>query len=186
MKTRPELLQHPHIPKPLHGLSPRSIKGQEWWDTERQKAYASTDYHCLACGVSKHMAKHHQWLEAHEDYTIDYEKGVMEIKEIVPLCHSCHNFIHSGRLSMMEYGYEKMSDILMHGLSILHKHNLEGFAGTMHLAEQMGIESHVGWIVPDYAPGFAAWDKWHLILEGEKYYSKFKDINEWGEYYSNH
>lgn len=115
---KPEILCHPHIPKPLHGVAPRAIKGQTWWDKTRQEAYRSTDYHCVACGVHKHEAKKHKWLEAHEFWNIDYNTGVCEVKSIEPLCHYCHNFIHSGRLSMIvgkEKSKQEVIDILEHG-----------------------------------------------------------------------
>lgn len=36
-----------------------------------------------------------------------------------------------------------------------------------------------------FAGRAVGWEEWHLILEGEKHYSKFKDMMEWVEYYEN-
>lgn len=110
MILKPETLCHPNIPKPLHGISPRTINGQFWWDKVRQSVYKKYDYHCIACGVSKQDAKKHKWLEAHEFWKISYSTGRCEITSIEPLCHYCHNFIHSGRLAKIVYN-EKSENI---------------------------------------------------------------------------
>ena len=182
MKLKPEILQHPNIPKPLHGLAPRVILGQEWWDITRQEAYASTDYHCMSCGVHKTEAKYHQWLEAHEDYNIDYEQGIMKINKIIPLCHSCHNFIHSGRLIITAEPY-KIIDILKHGLTILEDNNLKARYYTLDYAEDYFIK-HNCKPIDEVISGVADWDKWKLILEGVEYFSKFKDYQDWLNYYN--
>tara|TARA_R110002020_G_scaffold1049_2_gene5289 strand:- start:5 stop:628 length:624 start_codon:yes stop_codon:yes gene_type:complete len=188
VKLKPALLQHPNIPPPLHGLAPRVIKGQDWWDETRQDAYASTNYHCLACGVHKNEAKYHQWLEAHEDYTIDYENGIMNIKEIIPLCHSCHNFIHCGRLIMVnqktKQGLLKILEILNHGMTILRENNLPMHFHAGMMCDYVGINYECD-VMPEEKTKVASWNKWHLILDGQKYYSKFKNNEEWAKYYNN-
>jgi len=164
VKLRPELLLHPNIPKPLHEVNPRNIKGKEWWDAERKKAYASTNQHCAACGVSKYVAKLHKWLEAHEIYDIDYKKGTVELKEIVPLCHYCHSYIHSGylnvRYSKNEISREHYQGILSHGQAL-----------TRDLKR------------PEIPSAFAPWSSWRLIFEGNEYESKFKSYDEWHYHY---
>ena len=164
----PIYLTHPNIPKPLHGQNPRTILGQAWWDKRRKIAYAENNYCCWACGISKYNAKYHHWLEGHESYLIDYKRGEARLEKIIALCHSCHNFIHSGRLEMItmkgECSEEKYSDIMNHGYSILR-------VAGLHTIE---LDSKI-----------AKWDKWHLVIEGNKYYSKFKDIEDWADYYGN-
>ena len=45
MKTYPWLLFHPNIPKPLHGLAPRIILGENWWQTTKKEAKVKLNQH---------------------------------------------------------------------------------------------------------------------------------------------
>lgn len=178
----PEILMHPNIPKPLHEVNPRNIMGQEKWDVVRQEAYASTDYHCIACGVPKNEAKGPKWLEAHEFYNIDYGMGRVEIDRIIPLCHYCHNFIHSGRLSMIinkEKPEQEVIDILEHGFKILSKHGLTAFPFTIRFAEQLGAETYG--VMPSLTPDgeVPAWEDWRLVWDGVEYPPLYKTYEAW-------
>lgn len=186
-KLKPEILCQPNVPKPLHGLNPRTIKGKEWWDIKRQEVYASTNYHCIACGTSKQEAKGYQWCEAHEYWDIDYETGRCEIISIEPLCHYCHNFIHSGRLSMI-LGKEKTKneviEILEHGFRILHENNLKCFYGTYVLASHLGAETYGVKPKEVDLEKEPKWEDYHLVFENKIHKSKFKNYEKWLEYYS--
>jgi len=163
---RPDLLLHPNLPKPLHGVNPRSILGGEWWDKERKKAYATNDHHCWACGVHRYDADYHQWLEAHEAYDINWNTGVVKLLEIVALCHSCHNYIHSGRLAMLlgqgQITIEKYNHIIERGNDIVRD--------LPPKAEPEGIMAH--------------WKEWHLEIDGKCYYSKFESHNQWMSHFN--
>ena len=181
MKMNPEILCHPHIPKPLHGVSPREIMGMEWWNAERQKVYASTNYHCAACGVHKAMAKKHKWLEAHEFWRINYETGICEITSIEPLCHYCHNFIHSGRLQMIagkEKSIKEVKEIIEHGLKTLSENKLKCFHFTLQLARHFGCETF-GVKAYELKKNKIAWTDWKLVWNGQEYKSKFKNMTDW-------
>lgn len=159
----PELLTHPNIPKPLHGVNPRSVLGKDWWDEKRVAAYAENNFCCHACGTHKSKAKFHQWLEGHEAYIIDYPRGEIRLEKIVALCHSCHNYIHNGRLKhLLDKGdvtKEKYDAIMKHGDSLLKK------AG---LARRAGYDGEV-----------ADWNKWRLVIDDKKYKPKYNSYNEW-------
>ena len=171
---RPEILMEPQLMKPLHRVNPRTILGSEWWDEKRQEAYAKKDYHCWACGVHKSKAPYRKWLEAHESYHIDFEKYRYTLVEIVALCYCCHNFIHMGRLqAMYEIGNIKDWEykfIVNRGNTILKK---------------AGLDKHNAWWLKDgiYEQFFPeknrTWRKWHLMLEGEKHYSPFRNFDEY-------
>jgi len=184
MNLKPEILTHPNIPLPLHGLSPRTINGDAWWNSIRKEVYAKYDYHCISCGVSKYYALGHQWLEAHEYYDIDYKKGTMKCMSIEPLCHYCHNFIHSGRLDAItgiKKSVTEVVSILEHGFKILFQHNLKCFPGTLDLA--LRLKANTFGVVAYKIDSHVPWDKWKLIWNGKEYFSKFKNEEELDLFY---
>ena len=191
-ENRPELLCCPNIPKPLHGLNPRTVLGKEWWDVKRQEAYASTDYCCAACGVPKALALKHQWLEAHEVYDIDYAKGKAVLREIVPLCHYCHSFIHSGRLGMLvssgKLSKSEAKKILKRGFCVLRKTKFDANYTAMHLYSALHPELNLDWKVDSFRRKQEPrkiqqdWSKWHLQINGKNYFSKFKSEEDWENY----
>lgn len=198
MIVRASLLAHPNIPKPLHGIAPRAIKGQEWWDSIREGVYALYKYRCSACGIHRDAAPYYQWLEAHECYNIDYDTGRVTLREIVGLCHACHNFIHSGRMTALvgkgEMSPTKAIEILERGfvrlkragflpnpvaarLWCLLKKGMDDKQAQVYLA-QNGLK----WVKPEPWENIP-WNEWHLLFEGEKYYSKFENIAAWAAHY---
>lgn len=160
---KPEILLGANIPKPLHGVAPRVVLGVSWWNKEREKAYASTNYHCIACEVHKIKAKYVKHLEGHEVYAIDYLKGRSVYIETVPLCHFCHNYIHSGRLEALlnagKIHHAKYTSIIQHGDSILAKSKLTK-------------------PIP-YSGPFADWKDWRLVVNGNEYPPLYKTFEEW-------
>lgn len=169
-KRRPEILLCPNVPKPMHGVAPRVILGDKWWNTTRQAAYRSTNYHCVACGVYKYDARSRQWLEGHELYQIDYARGRMLYLETVPLCHFCHAYIHDGRLQhLLERGeihQAKYIAIIQHGDRVLRD---AGLIKPSHFDRDYIIVNGV----------LAPWHRWRLILNGKQYPPKFKTPEAW-------
>jgi len=192
MFPNPKLLTHPQIPKPLHGTNPRSLLGKQWWDIQRAKAYIKHKDHCWACGVPKIEAPYHKWLEGHESYDINYKTGKVKLNEIVALCHSCHNFIHSGRLSILEnqgkVSKDKLIQVLLHGWKLLEAANLKPFWATANVyndrvntlgkryLKKLQVEQNPGEVQQN-------WSKWHIEIKGKNYYGLFKCYEDWENYY---
>lgn len=185
-KPRPYLISYPNIPKPLHGLNPRTIMGRERWDSERQKVYASTDYHCAACGVHKSRAKKHKWLEAHEMFEIDYRKGVADLVEIIPLCRFCHAFIHSGLLRIRarkkEVTAQHVRDVMEHGCEVLRRDNSPIFVGTAELCDLVSVD-RAGILIMRQPNKIADWSTWRMVWNGNEYRGKFKSFAQWRRKY---
>jgi len=203
----PRLLWHPNIPKPLHGVSPRVVMGDDWWNKTRKVVYLRNNYCCAACAVHKSEAQYFNHLEAHEDYVIDYEKFKMTINRIVPLCHLCHNHIHSGRLLALaakgEIPWRKFWDVMRYGFDVLDREGLgyNPFAVSVCI-EATKLDGNVGtpswfeaslWqkINRDLLNSFGDekdlvdnWSKWRMVLEGKEYPPVHKNYKDWMEFYS--
>lgn len=167
--TRPELLRHPHIPKPLHGIAPRVVKGSEWWDEIRHKAYRENNMRCWACGGEGP-------LEAHEAYDIDYETKTSTYVETVALCRDCHAFIHSGRTSKVTSRGD-LKRVITHGYRVLKAAGLK-CPWTVRVIPTI-IDCSPGWLLKaiDMADPIPLSPKdsrfnlraWVMIFEGKEY-----------------
>ncbi len=136
--------------------------------------------------MHKTEARGKQWLEAHESYHIDYQEGKVVIDKIVPLCHYCHNFIHSGRLlAMFEQGKlspEYVIDILEYGIEILKENDLEITDSTDELCKVMGVKHNLK--VKKTPESEVKWKDWVLVFEDKEYHSPHKNEKEWEKYYN--
>jgi hypothetical protein len=171
---RADLLLHPNIPKPLHGVNPRTVKGRKWWDAKRKLVYKSTNYHCLACGVHKYDAVGPKHLEAHEIYDVDYSRGRAVFQEIVPLCNFCHSYIHDGRLQNLlqtnQLPHSKFARIIQHGDRVLKAAGLVRPTRNQREAEIDKIIS---------SGNMAPWGEWRMVMGKHFYEPKFKTLEEW-------
>ena len=186
----PKLLTHENIPKPLHGINPRTIKGDIWWNDQRYEAYKTHNYRCWACGIYKREAHYHKWLEAHETYDINHQAATATFTGVVALCHVCHMFIHCGRMWNLylykEIPLSKVSHVMKRGFALLAGAGLEPALSAKIIDLQMKgaqpekieklLRADVNSIQQD-------WTKWHLVFEGQSYFSNFKNLDEWKEVY---
>ena len=160
--VRPEILTDQTIPEPLHGVNPRSFNSAKWWNTERRTAYAYNNYHCFTCGTyapydkTKKKFSSDLKLHAHERYTYYYTECKAVLTEVVAICPICHDGIHIQRLQA-KYDNEEVDEEYMWVVYEQRKR-------VLNLDDN-------------------CWNKWHLDLEGDYYYSKFKNRKEWEEHY---
>ena len=162
---RPEILLSPNLPKPLHGLNPRTIMGASWWNEVRHEAYDSTDQHCIACGIPRNAEGmlFAGWLEAHEIYEIDYSNKRAVFKEIVPLCKACHVGIHTGRLTAL-YGniYDEEDCWLV-------------FERKKQVCGTYGVVDDRKYAI--------TWSQWRLEFNGKEYKPVHETMDDWREFY---
>jgi len=158
----------------MHGVAPRVVLGDSWWNKTRQAAYSSTNFCCVACGVHKSVAKYRQWLEGHELYDIDYGAARMVYVETIPLCHLCHNYIHSGRLAALlskgKITHAKFKAVMQHGEQIVEAIPQEISRKILN-SQQQSIRKFQRTNPP--------WHSWRMEVDGVLHPPKYSSFQEW-------
>jgi hypothetical protein len=76
-----------------------------------------------------------------------------------------------------EISEEKYKGVLEHGDTLLFLNDLD--------------KTKAWWTDPKIRPHLfpeldGTWDKWHLLLEGKAYFSRFENYKSWAAYYGHH
>jgi hypothetical protein len=80
---------------------------------------------------------------------------------------------------------KEVVNILEHGFRILAINKLKCFPGTLYIAETINADTY-GVIPYDIECNEKLkWSDFVLIFNGKKYYSKFKNLDEWMLFYKN-
>lgn len=193
------IIAMPNIPKPLHGVAPRTLLGAATWNRMRRACYAAADMTCEICGkkLERGMA------DAHEVYDIDYEKGVATFKRTVCTCRLCHrNGIHSGRcITLYKNGNPLMSkDSLLSGaenvFTIISLYNsshkgepLRCYATMLDYLKCDELRRPMEELIEKYGTKFymedpkkmAKWGDWKLIIGSKEYPTPYQNEDEWKE-----
>lgn len=182
---KPYILSSPNIPKPLHGLTPKLLLGENWWKNEKKIAKNRTKETCSACGITKQNAKIYKWLELHGYYTFNNSNGILTIHSFEPLCHYCHSFIHSGLLThkynTKRIDINRYKAILQHGIEILNKNTLDIFGYTKLMCENMNINTYN--LKSIFSNTNLKWSNYRLLLNNKEYKPIFKSFDDWKQYY---
>lgn len=161
---KPEILTHPNIPKPLHGIAPRVIYGDKWWDVERKKCYEVAEQKCEACGTPRQQAWPNRWLEAHEEYTID--GAISTFVGLVCLCPACHKFIHSGLRSVL---------VTSRRMSVMTDAKIQAHGET--ILEENGL--YMAWLNRHHQSKSYQWSDYKMVIGGVAYGPSSKCYNDW-------
>lgn len=195
------LITMPNIPKPLHGINPRTLMGEEEWDKLRMKCYSESSYKCEICGALLDDKS----IQLHELYTISRREKYALFERFIPVCILCHNGIHSGRsISLYRnknliFTKDYILKIVEHCFALIGNYNKENntdyrlyhtFLKYLYFPE---LEQEVRELIAKYNIRFydwqgtlGKWSSWKLIYNGKEYYSPYADSEAWKEAMRHH
>jgi len=78
------------VPDGCWGANLRNLLSKAQWDFLKSDAKERASGKCMICG------KKTNFLDAHEKWSYDAEKGIQKLEDIIAVCKDCHSVIHIG------------------------------------------------------------------------------------------
>lgn len=184
---KPEILVSPELPPALRNLRPQDVIGKTGWAKLRKGVLRANQ--CAACGIDKEDTKRGKF-EVHNVYKVSWDDRVAEFVGAVPLCRTCYNFTHLGKL-IADYrrgtapiGY--LEYVIRHGFRVLGGLEPTSLQAVAYL---MFIQGYSYEAATEYLrehnliPGFKhpGWGDWRLKV-GNEYHTAITQ-EDWREAY---
>ena len=194
------LIAMPNIPKPLHGVAPRTVLGTTTWNHMRKAAYFSANDTCEICREKPEQLRRRH---GHEVYEIDYEKGIAKFVRVFCICSLDHlACIHTGRaITLFKQGnplYPK--EFLLEGaekaFKTIYEYNkdnpgadLRAYITFLEYLKRDELREPMEKLIEKYDIKFymedpdklAEWADWKLIIGDNEYPTPYADMKEWEE-----
>lgn len=196
----PAILTMPNIPRPLHGLCPRTILTKSTWDFMRKKCYMDAGYKCEICGEDLSDGRP----ESHELYSYEYTTQTAVFARTICLCKKCHGyFIHSGRaLTLYKQGNplftkERLMEGVEQGFTIINSYNeahpldepLRVYSAILDYAKQPELKEEMEALIQKYNIKFYTipekwwnkknWGEWKLVIGNKFYRTPYGSMQDW-------
>ena len=193
------LIAMPNIPKPLHGVNPRTLLGSSNWNRMRKACYAEANDTCEICGTKPENLRHRH---GHEVYEISYSQGTAKFIRVFCVCSLCHlACIHTGRaLTLWKqnnplYPTEFLLQGAEHAFKIISEYNkdhpkagLRAYAMFLEYLKHDGLKEPMEKLIKKYDMKFYAevtnmvdWGDWKLLIGENEYPTPYQNEKDWEE-----
>lgn len=191
------LVAMPNIPRPLHGVNPRTILGASTWNHMRRACYAQADNTCEICGYKPELLRRRH---GHEVYEIDYARGTAKFVRVFCVCSLCHlACIHTGRaLTLWKnnnplYPTNFLLDGAEHAFKIISEYNkdnpkadLRAYSTFLDYLKHEELRPTMEKLIDKYNIKFytevedmVEWGDWKLIIGNREYPTPYANKEEW-------
>lgn len=191
------LIAMPNIPRPLHGVNPRTLLGPSTWNRMRKFCYSHAHDTCEICGRKPDNLRNRH---GHEVYEIDYAHGTAKFVKVFCLCSVCHlACIHTGRaLTLWKKGNPLYpTEFLLlgaeHAFKIISEYNkdhpgedLRAYATFLDYLKHDELREPMQKLIEKYDMKFyrevddmVEWGDWELLIGDREYPTPYANREEW-------
>lgn len=193
------LIAMPNIPKPLHGVNPRTLLGSGTWNRMRKACYAAANDTCEICGAKPENLRHRH---GHEVYEISYSQGTAKFVRVFCVCSLCHlACIHTGRaLTLWKqdnplYPTEFLLQGAEHAFKIIRDYNkdnpkadLRAYSTFLEYLKYDELKEPMEKLIKKYKIKFYTevtdivnWGDWKLIIGANEHPTPYQNEKDWEE-----